>query len=72
MTGCANPREGDGLAHGPHCKHDGVLSGNLQSNTGETLRIAAVRGQGLIHAPTFMVADELKSGRLRRTFTSRE
>jgi DNA-binding transcriptional LysR family regulator len=41
-----------------------ALSGNLQTNSGETLRIAAVHGQGLIYAPTFMVADELKSGRL--------
>jgi len=41
-----------------------ALSGNLQTNSVETLRIAAVHGQGLIYAPTFMVADELKSGRL--------
>jgi DNA-binding transcriptional LysR family regulator len=41
-----------------------ALSGNLQTNSGETLRIAAVHGQGLIYAPTFMVVDELKSGRL--------
>jgi DNA-binding transcriptional LysR family regulator len=41
-----------------------ALSGNLQSNTGETLRIAATQGQGLIYVPSFMVADELKSGRL--------
>jgi DNA-binding transcriptional LysR family regulator len=41
-----------------------ALSGNLQANTSETLRLAAAHGQGLIYAPTFMVADELKSGRL--------
>ncbi|MFC7052561.1 LysR family transcriptional regulator [Hansschlegelia quercus] len=38
--------------------------GNLQANNGDALVAAAVAGQGLIYQPTFIVADELRAGRL--------
>jgi DNA-binding transcriptional LysR family regulator len=40
------------------------IAGNLQANNVDSLRLAAVLGQGLIYIPTFLVCDELKSGRL--------
>jgi DNA-binding transcriptional LysR family regulator len=40
------------------------ITGNLQANNADSLRLAAVLGQGLIYVPTFVVSDELKSGRL--------
>jgi DNA-binding transcriptional LysR family regulator len=40
------------------------LTGNLHTNMSESLRVAAVHGQGLICVPTFLVADELRSGKL--------
>ena len=42
------------------------VSGNLFSNSGETLRIAALQGVGISLAPGFLVADDLESGRLMR------
>jgi DNA-binding transcriptional LysR family regulator len=38
--------------------------GNLEANNSTSLRAAAVLGQGLIYMPIFVVADELRSGRL--------
>jgi DNA-binding transcriptional LysR family regulator len=38
--------------------------GNLQANSANALRSAAVHGQGLVILPTFLVADELRTGRL--------
>ena len=40
------------------------VSGNLRSNNGEALRVAAIAGQGLIYHPTFFVADDLRAGTL--------
>lgn len=40
------------------------VSGNLCANNGDALRAAAVAGQGIIYQPTFVVADELRSGTL--------
>jgi len=40
------------------------LSGNLQANSGDALRLAALFGQGLMYAPRYLVAGDLKSGRL--------
>ncbi|NVN84550.1 MAG: LysR family transcriptional regulator [Rhodopseudomonas sp.] len=40
------------------------VSGNLRANNGDALRAAAVAGQGLIYQPTFIVADDLRSGSL--------
>jgi DNA-binding transcriptional LysR family regulator len=42
------------------------VSGNLISNSGETLRTAALRGVGILLAPGFLVSDDLDSGRLVR------
>jgi DNA-binding transcriptional LysR family regulator len=42
------------------------VSGNLFSNSGETLRIAALQGVGISLAPGFLVTDDLESGRLIR------
>jgi DNA-binding transcriptional LysR family regulator len=39
-------------------------TGNLQANNADSLRLAGLLGQGLIYVPTFLVSDELKSGRL--------
>ena len=40
------------------------VSGNLRANNGEALRAAAIAGQGLIYQPTFIVANDLRSGML--------
>jgi DNA-binding transcriptional LysR family regulator len=40
------------------------LTGDLEANNSTSLRAAAVLGQGLIYVPIFVVADELRSGRL--------
>jgi DNA-binding transcriptional LysR family regulator len=42
------------------------ISGNLISNSGETLRTAALQGVGICLAPGFLIADDLESGRLVR------
>ena len=42
------------------------ISGNLISNSGETLRTAALQGVGISLAPGFLIADDLESGRLVR------
>jgi len=42
------------------------VTGNLVSNSGETLRRAALDGVGIFLAPGFLVHDDLESGRLVR------
>lgn len=42
------------------------VSGNLITNSGETLRLAALEGVGISLAAGFLVADDLKAGRLVR------
>jgi DNA-binding transcriptional LysR family regulator len=42
------------------------ISGNLISNSGETLRTAALQGVGISLAPGFLITDDLESGRLVR------
>jgi DNA-binding transcriptional LysR family regulator len=42
------------------------VSGNLISNSGETLRMAALEGAGIFLAAGFLVADDLDTGRLVR------
>jgi DNA-binding transcriptional LysR family regulator len=42
------------------------VSGNLVSNSGETLRLAALEGAGIFLAAGFLVADDLETGRLVR------
>jgi LysR substrate binding domain len=40
------------------------VSGNLRSNSALELRLAAALGQGIYLTPRFLVAEELRSGRL--------
>jgi DNA-binding transcriptional LysR family regulator len=40
------------------------VSGDLRANNGDALLIAAIAGQGIIYQPTFIVADDLRAGRL--------
>ena len=40
------------------------VKGNLHANSDNALRLAAVNGQGLAMVPSFLVKDEIKSGRL--------
>ena len=42
------------------------VSGNLVSNSGETLRMAALQGVGIFLAAGFLVHDDLEAGRLVR------
>lgn len=42
------------------------VSGNLITNSGETLRMAALQGIGICFAPGFLVHDDLETGRLVR------
>ena len=42
------------------------ISGNLISNSGETLRLAALQGVGIWLAAGFLIADDLDAGRLIR------
>ncbi|MBF0448671.1 MAG: LysR family transcriptional regulator [Magnetococcales bacterium] len=45
------------------------VKGNLRVNNGDTLRLAALAGLGLIQVPTFMVGGDLQMGRLRSILT---
>ncbi|WP_207476900.1 LysR family transcriptional regulator [Arenibaculum pallidiluteum] len=40
------------------------VSGALRANSGEALAAAALRGQGIVRLPTFIVGEDLKAGRL--------
>lgn len=40
------------------------VSGTLRANNGDALRLAALAGLGVIYQPTFLVADDLRAGRL--------
>jgi DNA-binding transcriptional LysR family regulator len=40
------------------------ISGNLRANNGDALLAAATAGQGIIYQPTFIVADDLRAGKL--------
>jgi DNA-binding transcriptional LysR family regulator len=41
-----------------------VCGGNMESNSVDTLRLAAVSGQGLLMVPSFLVTEDIKSGGL--------
>jgi DNA-binding transcriptional LysR family regulator len=49
---------------GPDGEESVAVSGNLYANSDNALRLAAVHGQGLALAPSFLLIDEIKSGRL--------
>ncbi|HEY2134783.1 MAG TPA: LysR family transcriptional regulator [Xanthobacteraceae bacterium] len=40
------------------------VSGNLRANNGDALLAAATAGQGIIYQPTFVVAEDLRAGKL--------
>jgi DNA-binding transcriptional LysR family regulator len=42
-----------------------AVSGSLRASNGDALVAAAVGGQGIIYQPTFLVAPEIRAGRLR-------
>ncbi|HEX5515224.1 MAG TPA: LysR family transcriptional regulator [Gammaproteobacteria bacterium] len=50
---------------GPDGEHTVRVSGNVRANNGEALRTLALSGWGLLQAPTYLVADDLRSGRLQ-------
>src|SRR6516225_7684062 len=41
-----------------------AVTGNMFSNSANALRLAAVHGQGLVILPSFLLVDEIKSGKL--------
>ncbi|MBN9050402.1 MAG: LysR family transcriptional regulator [Rhizobiales bacterium] len=41
------------------------ISGRFRADNGDALRLAALEGLGLIYQPTFLLADDLRDGRLR-------
>src|SRR5262249_48704332 len=49
---------------GPDGEQSVAVEGNLQANCDNALRLAAVHGQGLALAPSFLLIEEIKSGRL--------
>jgi DNA-binding transcriptional LysR family regulator len=49
---------------GPDGEQSVTVAGNLQANSDNALRLAAVHGQGLALAPSFLLIDEIKAGRL--------
>jgi DNA-binding transcriptional LysR family regulator len=40
------------------------VHGTLESNVGDSLRVAAIHGVGLVLQPTYMVGEDIKAGRL--------
>jgi DNA-binding transcriptional LysR family regulator len=49
---------------GPDGQETIHVSGNMETNSIEALKLAAVHGQGLIRMPSFAVVDEVKAGLL--------
>ncbi|MDH3352629.1 MAG: LysR family transcriptional regulator [Gammaproteobacteria bacterium] len=45
--------------------HDVRVSGSFSANNGDVLRLAALAGTGLVLQPTFIVGDDIRSGRLQ-------
>ncbi len=50
---------------GPAGAFSVTVSGRLRTNNGDALRAAAVAGLGVCLSPTFIVADDLRAGRLQ-------
>jgi DNA-binding transcriptional LysR family regulator len=59
-----SPWGNDWRFSGPDGEQSIAVKGNLHANSDNALRLAAVNGQGLAMAPSFLVKDEIKSGRL--------
>jgi DNA-binding transcriptional LysR family regulator len=49
---------------GPDGEQSVPVNGNLETNSANALRFAAVEGQGLTLMPSYLVADEIRAGRL--------
>lgn len=54
------------LVHADGTRSDTAIDGRVRMNNGDALREAAVAGLGVILTPTFIVGDDLTSGRLVR------
>jgi DNA-binding transcriptional LysR family regulator len=59
-----SPWGSDWFFDGPDGEVKVHVSGNIESNSIDTLRLAAITGQGLLIGPSFLVIDEIKSGQL--------
>lgn len=57
---------------GPEGKIRIHVHGTLEANVGDSLRMAAISGVGLVLQPTYMVGEDLKAGRLRAVLTDYE
>lgn len=51
--------------HGPDGPVAVRINGNLRSDVGDALRLAALAGLGLVLQPSYMLGKEIKAGRLR-------
>lgn len=58
------PAQNDWRFRGPGGPVSVRVAGNLKANNGDVLREAALAGLGVCLAPTFLVGDDLRSGRL--------
>jgi DNA-binding transcriptional LysR family regulator len=63
------PKHSEWVFVGPEGDQRIEVSGNLHSNSANALRLAAVHGQGLAILPSFLLVDEIRSGRLVPTLT---
>jgi DNA-binding transcriptional LysR family regulator len=58
------PKDTEWTFIGPEGEQRIPVSGNLHSNSANALRLAAVHGQGLAILPSFLLVDEIRSGKL--------
>jgi DNA-binding transcriptional LysR family regulator len=49
---------------GPDGAESVRVAGRLNANNGDVLRLAALRGEGIVLQPTFLIGDDLASGKL--------
>ncbi|MBT8106624.1 MAG: LysR family transcriptional regulator [Gammaproteobacteria bacterium] len=52
--------------------HEVQVTGSLQANNGDAIRLAAAAGRGLALQPTFIVGDDIRAGRLQLVLTDYE
>jgi len=64
LRASSNARQEAWRFNGPQGEQAVTVSGSLQTNSTGALRIAALQGQGLCMVPDFVVADDLRAGRL--------
>jgi DNA-binding transcriptional LysR family regulator len=60
----SSPWGSDWRFSGPGGDQTIAVSGNMESNSANALRLAAVHGQGLTMLPSFLAVEEIRSGRL--------